>query len=109
MKRYFQHSANQLGEFMAEQTARLQDIGKQLISGFGSRLRSNIAMEIEMGEREMREKENQEPRSRHASRLDSPTRIFHVNLDIIKVSGEKVTESQCSNKWLGRGKFGLSY
>ncbi|XP_019738190.1 myomegalin isoform X2 [Hippocampus comes] len=81
---YFQHSANQFGKFMAEQTARLQDIGKQLISDFGSRLRSNIAMEIEMGEREMREKENQEPRSRHASRLDSPTRIFHVNSDIIK-------------------------
>ncbi|XP_073333371.1 myomegalin isoform X2 [Pagrus major] len=84
---YIQDSASRLGEVMSEQTARLQELRKQLSSGVGSR--SDSGLELQALQEELRlalrrEKESQELSRSQDSRMDSLTRTLHVKEEIIR-------------------------
>nr|XP_046247378.1 myomegalin isoform X4 [Scatophagus argus] len=88
---YIQDSASRLGEVMAEQTARLQELRRQLSSGVGSRSDSgsDSAEELQAMGEELRlalrrEKEMQELSRSQAARVDSLTRTLHVKDEIIR-------------------------
>lgn len=78
---------------MAEQTARLQELRRQLSSGFRSRSDSGAdsAVELQALQEELRlvlrrEKESQELSRSQTARLDSLTRTLLVKEEIIRVS-----------------------
>lgn len=84
-----QDSASRLGEVMSEQTARLQELRRQLSSAVGSR--SDSGLELQALQEELRlalrrEKESQELSRSQASRVDSLTVTLHVKEEIIRVS-----------------------
>lgn len=88
-----QDSAGRLGEVMAEQTARLQELRRQLSSGVGLRADSgsHLALELQAVQEELRlalrrEKESQELSRSQAARVDSLTRTLHVKEELIRVS-----------------------
>lgn len=88
-----QDSAGRLGEVMAEQTARLQELRRQLSSGVGLRADSgsDLALELQAVQEELRlalrrEKESQELSRSQAARVDSLTRMLHVKEELIRVS-----------------------
>ncbi|KAE8294671.1 Myomegalin Cardiomyopathy-associated protein 2 Phosphodiesterase 4D-interacting protein [Larimichthys crocea] len=84
---YIQDSASRLDEVMTEQTARLQELRRQLSSGVGSRSDSGPelqAMQEELRLALRREKESQEQSRSQASRLDSLTRTLLVKEEIIR-------------------------
>ncbi|KAM3875832.1 myomegalin [Diretmus argenteus] len=93
---YIQDSAGRLGEVMNEQTGRLQELRRQLSSGFpapgvGSRSVSgpNSSLEIQAMQEELRlalrrDKESQEESRSQAARLDSLSRTLHVKEEIIR-------------------------
>lgn len=74
---------------MSEQTARLQELRRQLSSAVGSR--SDSGLELQALQEELRlalrrEKESQELSRSQASRVDSLTVTLHVKEEIIRVS-----------------------
>lgn len=76
---------------MAEQTARLQELRRQLSPGFGSRADSGPAAELQVVQEELslalrRDKENQELSRSQAVQLDSLSRTLHVKQEMIRVS-----------------------
>uniref|UniRef100_A0AAQ4RWA4 Phosphodiesterase 4D interacting protein n=1 Tax=Gasterosteus aculeatus aculeatus TaxID=481459 RepID=A0AAQ4RWA4_GASAC len=84
---YIQDSAGRLGEVLAEQTGRLQELRRQLSSGVGSASHSgpDSAVELQVVQEELRlalrsGKEVQEL----ASRVDSLTGTLHVKEQIIR-------------------------
>ncbi|KAG7231431.1 hypothetical protein INR49_011941, partial [Caranx melampygus] len=88
---YIQDSASRLGEVMAEQTSRLQELRRQLSSGVGLRADAgpDLAAEVQVVQEELRlalrrEKENQELSRSQAARLDSLTRTLQVKEEIIR-------------------------
>lgn len=88
-----QDSAGRLGEVMAEQTARLQELRRQLSSGVRSRADSgsDLAVELQAMQEELclalrREKESQELSRSQAAQVDSLTRTLHVKEELIRVS-----------------------
>ncbi|KAE8294668.1 Myomegalin Cardiomyopathy-associated protein 2 Phosphodiesterase 4D-interacting protein [Larimichthys crocea] len=86
---YIQDSASRLDEVMTEQTARLQELRRQLSSGVGSRSDSGPelqAMQEELRLALRREKESQEQSRSQASRLDSLTRTLLVKEEIIRTA-----------------------
>ncbi|XP_045906342.1 myomegalin isoform X2 [Micropterus dolomieu] len=96
---YIQDSASRLGEVMAEQTARLQELRRQLSSGAGSRSDSGSdwAVELQAVQEELRlalrrERESQELSRSQASTLDCLTRTLHVKEDIIRDFQKQMVE-----------------
>ncbi|XP_047442806.1 myomegalin isoform X4 [Mugil cephalus] len=86
---YIQDSASRLGEVMAEQTSRLQELRRQLSSGFGAASGPDVAAEVREVQEELRvalrrEKENQELSRSQAARLDSLSRSLDVKEEIIR-------------------------
>ncbi|XP_039983654.1 LOW QUALITY PROTEIN: myomegalin [Xiphias gladius] len=88
---YIQDSASRLGEVMSEQTSRLQELRRQLSSGFGSRPDSETdsAAELRAVQEELRlalrrEKENRELSRSQAARLDSLSRTLQVKEEVIR-------------------------
>ncbi|XP_041790654.1 myomegalin isoform X2 [Chelmon rostratus] len=88
---YIQDSASRLGEVMTEQTARLQELRRQLSSGVGSRSDSvpDLVVELQAVQEELRlalrrERESQELSRSQATRVDSLTRTLHVKEEIIR-------------------------
>ncbi|XP_044218217.1 myomegalin isoform X6 [Thunnus albacares] len=88
---YIQDSASRLGEVMSEQTARLQELRKQLSSSYGSRSDSDpdLAAELQAAQEELslvlrREKESRELSRSQAATLDSLTRTLHVKEEMIR-------------------------
>lgn len=74
---------------MSEQTARLQELRRQLSSAVGSR--SDSGLELQALQEELRlalrrEKESQELSRGQAGRVDSLTVTLHVKEEIIRVS-----------------------
>lgn len=89
-----QDSAARLGEVMSEQTARLQELRRQLSSSGGARVdsESDLALELQAMQEELcmalrREKENQEV---SRSQLDSLARTLHLKEELIRVSRREV-------------------
>lgn len=98
-----QDSASRLGEVMAEQTARLQELRRQLSSGAGSTSDSGSdwAVELQAVQEELRlalrrERESQELSRSQASTLDCLTRTLHVKEDIIRVSERERERDLCN-------------
>ncbi|KAM9358453.1 myomegalin [Symphorus nematophorus] len=89
---YIQDSASRLGEVMSEQTARLQELRRQLSSGVGSTSvdsGADVAVALQAVQEELRlalrrEKESQELSRSQSSRLDALTRTLHVKEEIIR-------------------------
>ncbi|XP_035509259.1 myomegalin-like [Morone saxatilis] len=88
---YIQDSASRHGEVMTEQTARLQELRRQLSSAVGSRPDpgADLAVELQAVQEELRlalrrEKESQELSWSQATRVDSLTRTLHVKEEIIR-------------------------
>lgn len=88
-----QDSAGQLGEVMAEQTARLQELRRQLSSGVGLRADSqpDLVVELQAAQEELRlalrrETENQELSRSQAARVESLSRTLHVKEELVQVS-----------------------
>lgn len=93
-----QESAGRLSEVMNEQTVRLQELRRQLTSGFqvsgvGSKSISgpDSSVELQPLQEELclslrREKEAQDENRSMSARVDSLTRTLHVKEDIIRVS-----------------------
>ncbi|KAM7387802.1 hypothetical protein PAMP_024015 [Pampus punctatissimus] len=86
---YIQDSASRLSEVMTEQTARLQELRRQLSSGFTLRSDSGADSELQAVQEELRlvlrrEKESQELSRSQAARLGSLTRTLHVKEEIIR-------------------------
>lgn len=78
---------------MTEQKSRLQELRKQLSSGFGSQpdFGADLALELQAVQEELflalrREKESQELTRSQTARLDSLNRTLHVKEEIIRVS-----------------------
>lgn len=76
---------------MTEQTSRLQELRRQLSSGFGANLGPDVAVELRAVQEELRvalrrEKESQELSRSQAARLDSLSRSLHVKEELIGVS-----------------------
>lgn len=81
---------------MSEQTARLQELRRQLSSGGGARVdsESDLALELQAMQEELRmalrrEKENQEV---SRSQLDSLARTLHLKEELIRVSRREVED-----------------
>ncbi|KAM4629781.1 myomegalin [Polymixia lowei] len=97
---YIQDSAGRLSEVMNEQTVRLQELRRQLTSGFqvsgagsgagsGSVSGPDSSVELQAVQEELRlalrrEKEAQEESRRQGSRLDSLSRTLHAKEEIIR-------------------------
>lgn len=91
-----QDSAGRLGEVMAEQTARLQELRRQLSSGHRWRAcsGSELAVELQAMQEELclalrREKESQELSRSQAARVDAFTRMLHEKDELIRVSEQE--------------------
>lgn len=91
-----QDSAARLSEVMSEQTARLQELRRQLSSGGGARVdsESDLALELQAMQEELRmalrrEKENQEV---SRSQLDSLARTLQLKEELIGVSRREVED-----------------
>lgn len=84
-----QDSASRLGEVMAEQTARLQELRQQLSSDRGWRAATEEvqALQEELRLALRRDKENQELSRSQATMLDSLTRTLHMKDELIRVRG----------------------
>ncbi|XP_041861960.1 myomegalin isoform X2 [Melanotaenia boesemani] len=88
---YIKDSAGQFSEVITEQAARLQELRRQLSSGFGSRPDSgpDLSVELQAVQEELRlflrrEKENQELSRSQAGQLDSLSRTLRVKEEIIR-------------------------
>lgn len=88
-----QDSAGRLGEVMAEQTARLQELRRQLSSGVGLRADSqpDLVVELQAVQEELRlalrrEKENQELGRSQAAQVESLSTMLHVKEELVRVS-----------------------
>ncbi|KAM7012272.1 myomegalin [Tautogolabrus adspersus] len=88
---YIQDSASRLDEVMTEQTARLQELRRQLSSGVGSRCDSgaDLAVEIQALQEELRlslwrEKESQELSRSQTNSVESLSRTLHVKEELIR-------------------------
>lgn len=88
-----QDSAGRIGEVMAEQTARLQELRRQLSSGVGLRADSqpDLVVELQAVQEELRlalrrEKENQELSRSQAALVESLSRTLHVKEELVRVS-----------------------
>lgn len=96
---FLQDSAGRLGEVMAEQTARLQELRRQLSSAPRASSGSDLAVELQAVQEELRlalrrEKESQELSRSQATRVDSLTRTLHVKEELIGVSETDTTPSR---------------
>ncbi|KAF6721984.1 Myomegalin [Oryzias melastigma] len=87
---YIQESAAQLSQVIAEQTSRLQELRRQLGSGFGPSPDSegDLGVELQALKEELslalrREKESEELSRSQAARIDSLCRTLHVKEEII--------------------------
>lgn len=90
---FLQDSAGRLGEVMAEQTARLQELRRQLSSGMGLKADSppDLVAELQAVQEELhlalrREKENQELSRSQAAQMESLRRMLHVKEELVRVS-----------------------
>uniref|UniRef100_A0A668SI60 Uncharacterized protein n=1 Tax=Oreochromis aureus TaxID=47969 RepID=A0A668SI60_OREAU len=88
---YIKDSAIRLSEVITEQKSRLQELRKQLSSGFGSQpdFGADLALELQAVQEELflalrREKESQELTRSQTARLDSLSRTLHVKEEIIR-------------------------
>uniref|UniRef100_A0A3P9CPM3 Myomegalin n=1 Tax=Maylandia zebra TaxID=106582 RepID=A0A3P9CPM3_9CICH len=88
---YIKDSAVRLSEVITEQKSRLQELRKQLSSGFGSQpdFGADLALELQAVQEELflalrREKESQEITRSQTARLDSLNRTLHVKEEIIR-------------------------
>ncbi|XP_063316214.1 myomegalin isoform X3 [Pelmatolapia mariae] len=88
---YIKDSAIRLSEVITEQKSRLQELRKQLSSGFGSQpdFGADLALELQAVQEELflalrREKESQELTRSQTARLDSLNRTLHVKEEIIR-------------------------
>uniref|UniRef100_A0A3P8QS55 Centrosomin N-terminal motif 1 domain-containing protein n=1 Tax=Astatotilapia calliptera TaxID=8154 RepID=A0A3P8QS55_ASTCA len=88
---YIKDSAVRLSEVITEQKSRLQELRKQLSSGFGSQpdFGADLALELQAVQEELflalrREKESQELTRSQTARLDSLNRTLHVKEEIIR-------------------------
>ncbi|XP_024134216.1 myomegalin isoform X3 [Oryzias melastigma] len=87
---YIQESAAQLSQVIAEQTSRLQELRRQLGSGFGPSPDSegDLGVDLQALKEELslalrREKESEELSRSQAARIDSLCRTLHVKEEII--------------------------
>lgn len=88
---FLQDSAGRLGEVMSEQTARLQELRRQLSSGPRADSGSDLAAELRALQEELRlalrrEEENQELSRSQAASVDLLTRTLRVKEELIGVS-----------------------
>lgn len=81
-----QDSASRLGEVMAEQTTRLQELRQQLSSSGGERCESE-EMQVAL----KRSKEDQELSRSQAAMLESLSRRLHVKEELIRVGQRLLT------------------
>lgn len=88
-----QESAAQLSQVIAEQTTRLQELRRQLGSGFGPNPDSeaDLGVELQALKEELslalrREKESEELSRSQVARIESLCRTLHVKEEIIGVS-----------------------
>lgn len=88
-----QDSASRLGEVMAEQTTRLQELRQQLSSSGGGRCESEEvqALKEEMQVALKRSKEDQELSRSQAAMLESLSRRLHVKEELIRVGQRLLT------------------
>lgn len=88
---YIKDSAIRLSELLTEQTSRLQELRKQLNSGFESQsdFGADLGLELQAVQEELclairREKESQELSRSQTARIDSLSRTLHVKEELIR-------------------------
>lgn len=89
---------------MTEQASRLQELRRQLSSGFGLRMDSGqeMVMELQVMQEELRlalrrEKENHELSRSQATQLESLSRTLQVKEELIKVCDSTRQKPSCGS------------